>query len=410
VGGTSPAGPSRFIFATGIECSYPTITGPDGRRRRVDELEKTYHYRHWQEDLRLVRQLGLRHLRYGPPYHRVHLGPGRYDWEFTDRAFAEMRRLGLVPIVDLCHFGVPDWIGDFQNPDWPEHFAAYAGAFAARYPWVQFYTPVNEIYVCAKLSALHGYWNECQRTDRAFVTALKHLCRAKLLAVQAILRVRPDAVIVQSESAEYFHLGGTDRASRSAAGMENERRFLAFDLLYSRPPGAELALYLLDNGLTRDELRWFMGHGLDGRIVMGNDFYVNNEQVVTPGGAIKPAGEVFGWMQIARHYYRRYRRPVMHTETNFPDAAAAPRWLWKEFFNVYHLRQEGVPVLGFTWYSLLDQVDWDSALRLDRGMVNPVGLYDLQRHPRPVAAAYREVLAEFGGEPMVPFNAALDFR
>jgi hypothetical protein len=45
-------------------------------------------------------------------------------------------------------------------------------------------------------------------------------------------------------------------------------------------PGADLALYLLDNGLTRDELRWFMSHGLDGRIVMGNDFYVNNEQVV----------------------------------------------------------------------------------------------------------------------------------
>src|SRR5687768_178829 len=88
---------SRFIFATGIECSYPTIGGPGGRRVRVDELEKTFHYGHWREDLALVPALGIRHLRYGPPYYRVHAGPDRYDWEFTDQIFAELRRLAIVP-------------------------------------------------------------------------------------------------------------------------------------------------------------------------------------------------------------------------------------------------------------------------------------------------------------------------
>ena len=34
----------EFIFATGIECSYPTIADASGRRRRVDELETTFHY------------------------------------------------------------------------------------------------------------------------------------------------------------------------------------------------------------------------------------------------------------------------------------------------------------------------------------------------------------------------------
>ena len=112
------------------------------------------------------------------------MGPDQYDWEFTDLVFAEMRRLGIVPIVDLCHFGVPDWAGDFQNPDWPQLFARFARAFAERFPWVRFYTPVNEIYVCAKLSTLAGFWNERRRGDhRAFVTALKHLCRANLLAI-----------------------------------------------------------------------------------------------------------------------------------------------------------------------------------------------------------------------------------
>src|SRR5438874_10531949 len=96
--------PSNFIFATGIECSYPVVTGKDGRAKRLDELAATFHYQYWREDLALVPQMGLRYLRYGPPYYRVHLGPARYDWEFTDAVFAEMRRLGIIPIVDLCHF------------------------------------------------------------------------------------------------------------------------------------------------------------------------------------------------------------------------------------------------------------------------------------------------------------------
>src|ERR687885_337913 len=89
--------PPGFIFATGIECSYPTISGPQGRTIRVDELEKTFHYQHWQHDLALVRELGLRYLRYGPPYYRIHVGPDAYDWDFADQVFGEMRRLGIVP-------------------------------------------------------------------------------------------------------------------------------------------------------------------------------------------------------------------------------------------------------------------------------------------------------------------------
>jgi beta-glucosidase/6-phospho-beta-glucosidase/beta-galactosidase len=403
-------GEGRFAFATGIECSYPTIAGPHGRSVRVDELEKTFHYRHWQQDLALVRELGLRYLRYGPPYYRLHAAPDRYDWEFTDRVFAEIQRLGIVPIVDLCHFGVPDWVGDFQNPDWPALFGRFAGAFATRFPWVQFYTPVNEIYVCAKLSTLAGLWNERRKEDEhAFVTALKHLCRANLLAVQEILKVQPHAVFIQSESAEYFHAGGSDPATVRKAKWENERRFLAFDLLYSVPPCTELGLYLFDHGLTREEFDWFMNHGLGDRIVMGNDFYECNEQIVVPDGQIKPAGEVFGWSLITCQYFDRYCRPVMHTETNIQDADEAPRWLWKEFFNLRYLREQGVPVIGFTWYSLLDQVDWDSALVLDRGVVNPVGLYDLQRRPRPVAEAYKELLRQFGSEPLLPHSQTFAF-
>ena len=151
--GLPTAAPGNFMFATGIECSNPTIG--NGRVRR-DLLEECGHYDRWRDDLRLTRGLGIRVLRYGLPIHRVYLGPGKYDWDFADLVMARMKRLGITPILDLLHFGVPDWIGDFQNPELPLHFASYCDAVAERYPWVRYYTPVNEIYVTARSSAKDG--------------------------------------------------------------------------------------------------------------------------------------------------------------------------------------------------------------------------------------------------------------
>ena len=145
------------MFATGIENSYPTIN--QGRTRQ-DELEKCRFYENWKTDFQLVQDLGIKVLRFGPPLHRVWLGDGRYDWDMTDQMMAELKRLDIAPIVDLCHFGLPDWVGNFQNGDFPALFARYAQAFAQRFSWVQLYTPVNEMYVCAMFSARYGWWNE----------------------------------------------------------------------------------------------------------------------------------------------------------------------------------------------------------------------------------------------------------
>ncbi len=57
---------------------------------------------------------------------------------------------------------------------------------------------VNEIYTCAKYSAKNGWWNERLKSDKAFVTAMKNMCKADVLAMQSILKVKPDAVFIQS--------------------------------------------------------------------------------------------------------------------------------------------------------------------------------------------------------------------
>ncbi len=63
--------------------------------------------------------------------------------------------------------------------------------------------------------------------------------------------------------------------------------------------------------------------------------------------------------------------------------------------RIERLRDDGVPVIGFTWYGLVDMVDWDSALTKPRGHVNKVGLYSLDRRPRKVAKEYQRLIEEY---------------
>jgi beta-glucosidase/6-phospho-beta-glucosidase/beta-galactosidase len=369
-----------FMFATGIENSIPTI---NNGRTRIDQMEKCGHYKHWQTDFELLDELDIQVL--------------RYDWSFADMTFGEIKRRNIIPIVDLCHFGVPDWLGNFQNPDFPELFAAYAEAFARRFPWVQLYTPINEMFICAQFSAAYGWWNEQLRSDQAFVTALKHLVKANVLAMERILVVRPDALFIQSESSEYFH--AENPAAIKPAEIMNARRFLSLDLNYGRRVDSEMYEFLMDNGMSREEYHFFLSRSsLRHHCIMGNDYYVTNEHRVRADGLTSSAGDVFGYDEITRQYYDRYRLPVMHTETNLmegPNGDEAVNWLWKQWANILRVRNTGVPIVGFTWYSLTDQMDWDTALREENNRVTPVGLYDLDRNIRPVGRCYKQLIQDW---------------
>ena len=381
------------MFATGIENSIPTIKNGGVR---VDQMEACGHYEKWREDFDAVQDLGINFLRYGPPIHRTYLGPGKYDWEFADLTFSDLRRRDITPIVDLCHFGVPDWIGNFQNPDFPQLFAHYASAFAERFPWVQLYTPVNEMFICAMFSAKYGWWNEQLKTDAGFVTALKHIVKANVLAMLEILKHRADAICIQSESSEYFHADSP--AAIHKAELMNSRRFLSLDLNYGRRVDSDMYEYLMDCGMTQEEYHFFLHNRLKQHCILGNDYYRTNEHRVFENGHTTSSGEVFGYTEITRQYYNRYRLPIMHTETNLvegPVGDEAVHWLWKEWANVLRLRNVGIPTVGFTWYSLTDQVDWDTALREQNGNVNALGLYDLDRNIRNVGRAYKRLIRDW---------------
>jgi hypothetical protein len=370
-----------FAVTTGIECSTPIVAG--GIRR--DELRLTGHWDRHAEDALLTERLGIRMVRYGIPFHVVAADARRFDWDWTDRALGALRDRGLTPIADLLHFGVPDDLWGIGDPRLPERHLAFVEAFAARYPWVRHYTPVNEPWITAVMSARHGRWNERQRDEGSLVAALANAIRCAVLASNAIRAVRPDAVFLQSDACERWI--PTSAETEAEAELLNEQRFVAFELTYGREPSMRALRWLGENGLTDAALAWFLDNGSDEGAVVGHDYYSGNEREIIAPGRSRVRTPLEGYASVAREFHTRLGLPFFLAETN-RDSDRAVGWLASVWNDCLALRAEGLPIRGICWYSLTDQVDWDTALAEVNNRVNPLGLVDLDRRLRPVGFAY----------------------
>jgi beta-glucosidase/6-phospho-beta-glucosidase/beta-galactosidase len=374
-----------FVAGTGIECSAPIIEGGI----RMDELAKTGHYEHVDTDIRMVRELGVRYLRYGIPIHLANPAPGTYDWTFTDRAMAAMQREGVEPIVDLLHFGLPDDVPGFGDETFPERFAAFVAAFVERFPWARYYTPVNEPLITAAFSAKVGYWNERRSDDRSFVRAMLNVARCAVRGTQEIRARRPDAVFLQSDSCEAYHPVHPDAIERAA--FLNELRFIGFELVYGRRLPDVVRDYVLANGGSEEELAWFEEHGSDAGCIAGNDYYAVSEKEVLADGTLVDCGVRAGYYRVGREYHERLGVPIMLAETNM-EGDGAVAWLHRVWTDAIRLRDDGVPIRGFVWYGFVNHVDWDSTLTRNDGRENTCGLVSLQRVPNATYAAYRQLI------------------
>ena len=123
--------PDAFEWLAGIEDTFITAPSPK-TGRTLDEYELTEHYARWHDDIGLMAELGIRSARYGIPWHRINPARGVWDFTWADRPLERLLELGIEPVVDLVHYGLPAWIDNaFLNPDFPRYMAEYAARAVA---------------------------------------------------------------------------------------------------------------------------------------------------------------------------------------------------------------------------------------------------------------------------------------
>ena len=401
--------PDAFWWATGIEDTFITepwhLTG-----RTLDEYELTGHYDRWAEDLGLVAELGVSAARYGVPWHRIQPAPDRWDWDFADRTIGRLLDLGVEPIVDLVHYGLPRWIdGAFANPAYPELVAEYAGRVAERFRGrVFWYTPLNEPRITAWYCGKLGWWPPFRRGWRGFVAVMMAVCRGIVRTVETLGAVDPEIVAAHVDATDLFET--TDPALNDEAQRRQEVVFLALDLVSGRlAAGHPLYEWLIDHGAAEADLAWFREHAIELPVVGLNLYpmFTQKRLLRDAAGRLRirmpyASGDLVS--RLGRLYFERYGVPLFLSETASVGSLARRRaWLDASVAATRALRQEGVPVFGYTWWPLFALVAWayrqgrrpPAAYLLQMGLwdVDPAPVAALARVRTPLVDAYRDLVA-----------------
>ncbi len=392
----------------GVECSIVRVGG----NRRRNQLADTGHMQR-PGDIDLIASIGLRTIRYPVLWDMVERERDADDWSFPDERLAMLRERGIAPIAGLLHHGSgPAWT-DLLDPAFPDQLAAYAGRVAERYPWIDKYTPVNEPFTTARIAGLYGCWHPFTRDEAVCFRITVAECLAVKRSMEAIRRVNPRAQLIQTE--DFGRIYATPALAYQAA-YENERRWLAIDLLTGRVTRRhKLYRRLLKSGVDRRHLDELEAAPCPPDVV-GIDYYLTSDRVIDQRTGLYPGEEIggngrvdyvdvaavrsdipqekLGFAERVREVWDRYHLPVAVTELhNGCTRDEQLRWFMEGWHAAQRLKAEGVDLRAVTSWSLFGASDWNSMLTREEGYYE-CGAFDSRYDPpRPtiVARAIRSI-------------------
>lgn len=379
-----------FLWAAGVENTFVPHVRPG--HRALDEYELMGHFEHWREDLTLARELGLKAIRWGVPWYKVEPELGKFDWSWTDQVIPFMvEELKMLPVIDLMHYGCPLWLKrEFASDDYPQRVAAYAAEFAQRYKTlISWYTPLNEPIINALMCGMRGLWPPYLKGDKGYIRIMLQLARGIIRTVQALKDIDPESVMVHVEATGLTRTVRDDLAS--LAREEQFRGYLCYDLISGRLTHDHLLFsWLVRNGASPDALDEIAKNPIN-LDVLGLNFYPQwstkllyiDKRGRLAFSETEPEGD--GFKELIKHYYERYKVPIMITETSAVGSdEIRQRWLRSSVSMIRDLRAEAIPVMGYTWFPLFTMVDWRYRFSEEplENFYLELGLYKLNRESK----------------------------
>jgi dTDP-4-dehydrorhamnose reductase len=395
----------------GIECSLNRV-----QNKYMDQLDMSGHYER-DDDIARFAELGIKAMRY-PVLWEKHCPEANQpiDWTQTEARLNQIRSYGIKPIAGLVHHGSGPKYTSFYDDSFATGLESYALQVAKKFPWVEYYTPVNEPLTTARFCGLYGHWYPHGRNDNSFLRILISEMKATVLAMKAIRTVNPDAKLIQTEDLGKTH---STPKLRYQANFENKRRWLSFDLLCGKlAPGHPLYKFFIRSGIPAADLQFFVDNPCPPDI-LGINHYVTSERYIdenkqnypkhTWGGNRRhayadvevvrvSAAAATGPYALLKEAYEKYQLPIAVTEVHLHCTREEQlRWFHSIWMAAKQLNQEGIDIRAITAWALLGSFDWCTLLTKRLGEYEP-GLFDVRNQTPRATALTRMVksLAESG--------------
>ncbi|MBA2328901.1 MAG: sugar nucleotide-binding protein [Flavisolibacter sp.] len=382
----------------GIECTINRVND-----NYLDQLRISNFYH--QPYITTIADLGIKKIRFPILWekHQPDSG-GLIDWTWTQTQLKLLQEKEVEVIAGLIHHGSGPEFTNLTHENFPELFAKYAGEVAKKFPWIEYYTPVNEPLTTARFSGLYGVWYPHAKDAKSFMLMLLNQIKAVVLAMQEIRKINPNAKLIQTEDLGKVY---STRKLKYQADFENERRWLTYDLLCGLVDEKhKLWNYLIWLGIPATTLYFFIENTCTPD-VFGFNHYVTSERFIdddlkkypshTHGGNGRHTyadvevvrvklNEEIGIKSLLREAWERYQKPIAVTEVHLHcHREEQLRWFKYVWNSCTELTNEGVDIRAVTAWALFGSYGWNKLLTVDNGDYEP-GVFDIRSGtPRPTA-------------------------
>lgn len=322
----------------------------------------------WPVDMDLVKRLGLNSYRFSLEWARIEPARGQFSLAMLDHYKAMIegcRARGLTPVVTFNHFTTPIWFaaqGGWSNPESPALFARFCER-AARHlaAGIGYATTLNEPNLSGVLDlVLPGdIGKRLLDADKAMQAAA-----AREHGVARFLPGNP--LYVADPQAVQAHLIAGHKAGRDAikAVRPDLPVGVSLAIIDDQASGAHSLRDAMRDKLYRPWLEAARGNDFVGVQNYERTIWDDKGRLPPPAGAeANDAGaEIYppSLADVVRYAHEVSGVPVMLTEhgVNAADDNKRVRLIPAALTELKRAIDDGVPVLGYMHWSLIDNYEW----------------------------------------------------
>lgn len=363
------------------------------------------HYHRFEEDVSLMKELGLKAYRFSVSWPRVMPAPGVVNEKgisFYNRLIDRLIESGIKPMLTLYHWDMPTWVyekGGFLNKDTIKYFSDYTSVVAERFgDRVKTFITINEPQ-CVLHGGLYsdGLAPGIKLTLRDLLKAGHNLLLCHGAAVKILRKKVKNAEIGMATCGWVTCPSDDSEESETAAYNDffkvwkeepmNCMSVLA-DPVYLGDYPKKYYEYFKDElpEITKDDLKLisapldFIGQN------MYSGFYMNGKGEIAPFKDGSSQNSI-GWDDIPESVYwglkflfKRYNKPIVITEngTAQNDRVCLDGKV-HDFYRIDHTARyllqmkkaadEGIPVNGYYHWAFTDNFEWRCGFSKRFGLV-----------------------------------------
>ena len=379
------------------------------------------HYHRWENDFDLMKAMRLDAYRFSTSWARVmpegRGAPNPEGLDFYDRLVDGLLARGINPMVTLYHWEMPSALADqggWANPDVSHWLAEFAQVIMERIgDRVYSVAPINEPWCVAWLSHFLGLQAPGIRDIRAAAHAMHHVLTAHGRCIQAM---RAMGIKNLGAVCNFEHVHASDDQPKNLSAAKRYEaiynRFFVGGLFKGEYPTEVLegiAPHMPkgwedDFDLIREPIDWFgINYYTCKRIAHDEGPWPATKEVEGPlpktqmEWEIEPSGleHILVWL----HENYTGDLPLYITENGMANADTLDHpdqtridYLDAHLSAAKNAMAQGVPLAGYTFWSLLDNYEWSLGYEKRFGLVH-VDFDTLQRTPKASYHALADALS-----------------